>query len=652
MAQTAQEALLPWLESAVDNARRRWLDDLTTLFLNVKDYFPDLVWEVEDGREIMGHAAMVYARTEAETLQSWRVLRPTLSYLISSNNPNSRRIRVPGIYAEVENEIRAVYTGRISTTATITENELQNLGNNLLDMWRSRLYSDVRIILPLPAQGNQTAIFYGHRFLLASRSKTLNDAIRRSHQGEDVKEPTTIALPNDIFTPASIHFILGYMCTGTLKFSLKEYDLTTALAIYKGAIYLLLPMLEQLVLAEVVVEMTHGLFHATLSDLEYSSMADSTGMVQTGCRCNSCTYRVPYILEFMLTTERRFKTNSLNVALEELCSGHSEKDATFGQMVTPEAVFPMLFAAEFALLKLQMGSEPWAESVETIITSARSIIENILSTKSYACLKWEKALDSMSTPSSARHEVSWIASAVFRFGRPQPIPGIYQASFLQAQGARSIVGVSKKYPPANADVAILLKNAKEKLRKAVDLAFLSQNSKRSYEPSTTVRDSEDVKGNRHSHQDSSLTAGFGNSIYPLNAEEFSEIDLFWADSLSDVHISTRLSNSLNLHNGNEASGSGVHPLEAKNRRTSSLVGNIHDSVYSIMSTIDTIRSLEESAQDSITISALDLATTSSDYSSASSRTLSTDYGVYARRMALSNSSSSVRASLTPSFSSN
>jgi hypothetical protein len=87
-------------------------------------------------------------------------------------------------------------------------------------MWRSRLYSDVRIALtsnePLPvstdddAHDRQLPVFSSHRFLLASRSPYFHTALI---SWPSKTAPTTLSLPSPPFTSASLHFTLGFLYT-------------------------------------------------------------------------------------------------------------------------------------------------------------------------------------------------------------------------------------------------------------------------------------------------------------------------------------------------------------------------------------------------------------------------------------------------------
>ena len=97
-------------------------------------------------------------------------------------------------------------------------------------MWRSKLYSDVKIVLPLsgtrgtgdqpvldtvsddPSESATTASFSAHKFILASRSPYFAQLLLNpgGFKSRDRDKPE-IDLPSPPFTPASLHFCLGYM---------------------------------------------------------------------------------------------------------------------------------------------------------------------------------------------------------------------------------------------------------------------------------------------------------------------------------------------------------------------------------------------------------------------------------------------------------
>ncbi|CDZ96290.1 CAP Gly-rich domain [Phaffia rhodozyma] len=161
----------------------------------------------------------------------------------------------------------------------------ESLRNDLVYMWRSKLYSDVKIVLPCESlhtsSGSSTikrnsfidsnlsddsssstcAVFSTHKFILASRSPyfaslLLNTSGFRSGDWEETNEIELLSPP---FTPASVHFCLGYMYAGTLAFSNRTYDLTTAFEIHRSATYLLMDSLRAEVESRIIHEMCDGL---------------------------------------------------------------------------------------------------------------------------------------------------------------------------------------------------------------------------------------------------------------------------------------------------------------------------------------------------------------------------------------------------------
>ncbi|THU87119.1 hypothetical protein K435DRAFT_355446 [Dendrothele bispora CBS 962.96] len=123
-------------------------------------------------------------------------------------------------------------------------------------MWRSRLYSDVRIALhvsspsssssaangkeSISSSGNKdheatTAVFSTHKFILVSRFQFFRNVLYQSPSSSKALTTTspsksnqlqtyfidpatslpTINLPSPPFTPASLHFTFGYLYTGT-----------------------------------------------------------------------------------------------------------------------------------------------------------------------------------------------------------------------------------------------------------------------------------------------------------------------------------------------------------------------------------------------------------------------------------------------------
>lgn len=174
------------------------------------------------------------------------------------------------------------------------------LGQDLTYMWRSKLYVDVRIHLtPLLSDVEKdsdsddstdslssTSVFTAHRFVLVSRSPyfsslLLNHSAFRPTSNGGIGD---IHLPTPPFTPASLHFCLGWMYAGHLDFSNRSFDLGTAFEIHRAAAYLQLDSLVAEVESRIVWDFCHGL---------------DVGK----CRCKRCSNRVARIWRFVVSPE-------------------------------------------------------------------------------------------------------------------------------------------------------------------------------------------------------------------------------------------------------------------------------------------------------------------------------------------------------------
>lgn len=242
----------------------------------------------------------------------------------------------------------------------------------------------------------------------------------------------TINLPSPPFTPASLHFTLGYVYTGTLVFSHRTFDLDTSFHIMRSANYLSLDPLCDEIQARIVQEMMHGLFHAFLEFSEYERITGGkwgTG----GCRCRQCARRAPRVLEFALMEdvknthlERGARRALVGLFGEGWCNAEfarlSQKTRQslltgLAKRTTPINVFPLLFAAHAALAKLNGVIEPWADISKEMIVAARKTIDDVLCAKADECFEqseWLAIMESDGARFEDGERVEWVMEAIRR----------------------------------------------------------------------------------------------------------------------------------------------------------------------------------------------------------------------------------------------
>ncbi|KAH6913748.1 hypothetical protein BKA70DRAFT_1518463 [Coprinopsis sp. MPI-PUGE-AT-0042] len=334
------------------------------------------------------------------------------------------------------------------------ELRIDKLRKDLVFMWRSRLYSDVHIALTgnfsssSGTHENTTAIFSSHRFMLASRSPYFHDALLGSFskaltQGTN-GEPPTLTLPSPPFTPASLHFTLGFIYTGTLIFSHRTFDLSTAFAILRSSAYLSLQSLTDEIQARIAHEMLHGLFHAFLPFAEYEKLTQGRWGVG-GCRCRQCARRVPRVLEFSLQEdvknvhlERGSRRALVGLFREGWCTSEFAslnpklRDSLLkglSKRTTPVNVWALLWAAEHALAKLGPVIEPWGDTVRENIFSARKGIDELLCKESEECFardEWMEIMESDGLGFEDGEKVEWAMNAVLRGVKEPWAASVYQ----------------------------------------------------------------------------------------------------------------------------------------------------------------------------------------------------------------------------------
>lgn len=334
------------------------------------------------------------------------------------------------------------------------EARVDKLRKDLCYMWRSRLYSDVRIALSgdFPSSASDTAeaensavVFFSHRFILVSRSPYFRGLLLSGFQAPTTTSgPLILTLPSTAFTPASLHWSLGFMYSGTLNFSHRTFDLDTAFAIVRSAAYLSLATMSDEIEAYLVEEMMHGLFHAYLTFEEYEKITAGKWGVG-GCKCRQCQRRMPRILDFALSPdisnkvlEKGARRALVGMFGEGWCSREfanlpAKMRASLLKGVvnrtSPLNIFPLLFASHTALSKLEGSKDDWVDSVRDMVVQAQKRIDEVLCTQTDICFEqqeWLEIMDSDGLRFGDREKLEWTMEAIKRGLKDNNAGNVYQ----------------------------------------------------------------------------------------------------------------------------------------------------------------------------------------------------------------------------------
>ncbi|KAF7310151.1 hypothetical protein MIND_00388500 [Mycena indigotica] len=482
------------LQEATRGATGAWQTDMAALFRRAKERFPDVVWALEGGDEVWGHKAIVYARAPPSFQTRYFSFRPqedgkglsrsaiSLAYEGDEDDgkvPTMAAATVGGITrltttispALFANELEYLYTGQgfgeafeflFDEQAQADEGlaaedlRIDKLRKDLVFMWRSRLYSDVRIALvangPLPAPGpdedeheRQMPVFSSHRFILASRCQYFHTALLSWPSSKPVVDTPTLSLPSPPFTPASLHFTLGFIYTGTLVFSHRTYDLTTALALLLSANYLSIPTLHTEVQARIVSEMAHGLFHAALPFAAYEALTGGAWRAG-GCTCRKCAARVPRILEFALrpdvldpVLERGARRALVGLFGPGWCTPefaalppklHAAALKGLAKRTTPANALAILWAGEAARARLAPLVDAWTEVVKPLVEAGRSQVDKVMADQTAAVLAeadWGAIIAADGVRFEDGERVEWAMRSVVRGVGESNAGRVYQA---------------------------------------------------------------------------------------------------------------------------------------------------------------------------------------------------------------------------------
>ncbi|GAA5881725.1 hypothetical protein JCM1840_000350 [Sporobolomyces johnsonii] len=299
------------LDLARAQSEEAWLRDLASLKADAGSRFGDVAWAAEDsGRVVYAHKCIVYARATGNWQQrfmgvphslsesnlslygqsttSIRTYTPQSMIHPGSTTPTPREDRrspspsnsqssTPSALRPIplgptdidvfETSLEYFYTAGKETEAFAVvldgfldggpdEAEdltgIPKLRQDLLFCWRSKLYSDVEIALTAP-DGSASTPFAAHRAILASRAPYFRTLLLGNFGDSRLDRFT---LPSPPFTPASTTFVLGYIYTGTLDFSNRNFDLTTGFEIWRCAAFLSMSALQDEIESKVSAMLT------------------------------------------------------------------------------------------------------------------------------------------------------------------------------------------------------------------------------------------------------------------------------------------------------------------------------------------------------------------------------------------------------------
>ncbi|KAF9495471.1 hypothetical protein BDN71DRAFT_1488902 [Pleurotus eryngii] len=381
--------LPPALQEATINSTSVWQHDLGSLFHLAKDRFPDVVWTLgaeDDDQPATEENRYFSFRPNASSPLPYSS-SPIGGYPTASALSLSLGLETPGVPRPPAPCVAPGTVLRLSTSInpTLFSNELEYLGEAfefLFDSAESRDEGDAEEIhVRLALTGtfstshheDSTAVFSSHRFILISHSSYFYNVLVSwpSAPKQRLGEPPTLQLLSPPFTPASLHFSLRFIYTGTLTL----YDE---------------------IQARIVQEMIHDLLHAFLEFSEYERLTGSkwgTG----GCRCRQCAHRAPRILEFAVADdvknpylERGARRALVGLFGEGWCTTEfasltqCTRDVALkgvGKRTTPQNLFALLFAAEHAPIKFNPVIDSWADVVRDMILAARKGINDCLAGK-------------------------------------------------------------------------------------------------------------------------------------------------------------------------------------------------------------------------------------------------------------------------------
>ncbi|CAI2189994.1 10006_t:CDS:2, partial [Funneliformis geosporum] len=232
------------------------VDDLRYALEHAKELYSDIAWDFTvalNQTNIYAHKAVLYARSSRSFQERFLKNKDANGMSIRSvrlSNPEPIIIKTAEDPFFFRQELKFFYTGEegseefLAAVDTTDELEQDKLKEDLLYMLKSKLYTDVELVLERSDDSLdiieedeevKPITVRAHRFMLYTRSEYFKKMLssnfieaRSSH----------IHLDNSIFTQTSLNLILTFIYTGNLSSPSKPLTLETCENVWIGADFL------------------------------------------------------------------------------------------------------------------------------------------------------------------------------------------------------------------------------------------------------------------------------------------------------------------------------------------------------------------------------------------------------------------------------
>ncbi|CAG8611015.1 15743_t:CDS:2, partial [Acaulospora colombiana] len=323
------------------------VEDLRYALDHAKELFSDIAWEFTSALNpttIYAHKAILYARSSRSFKERFLKNKDMNGQSIRSlrlSNPDPISMKTDADPFLFKQELKFFYTGEegseefLAAVDTTDELEQQKLKEDLLYMYKSKLYTDVELVLELDEDSleiieeDDEDVFKpitirAHRFILSTRSEYFKRMLI-----SDFLEARTasISLDASIFNPTSINLILSFIYTGNLSYNQKPLTLEMCEWVWVGADFLNIKILCD----EIIYRISTKLHYFT-------------------CVCGDCQMFVPRVASF---AKRHVVENLWQGCLHALSNGF-------------ESMWPH---KEFANLDEDIREEVLKELLDTIQSS-------------------------------------------------------------------------------------------------------------------------------------------------------------------------------------------------------------------------------------------------------------------------------------------